>query len=152
MNAEWAEIKARKRDARRALAALPLRVKLQKLDAMRERLDQLRERVIQLDTGAQQGNFELERGEAKAGAQSLKGGGRFQSSLRQHRVHRVVRRDRRYDALAHARDRRHEQTLVLGGPARMRRHHVIATCGASYCPVPDTPSGLSAPSIRRRSR
>ena len=42
MNAEWAEIKARKRDARRALAALPLRVKLQKLDAMRERLDQLR--------------------------------------------------------------------------------------------------------------
>lgn len=42
MNAQWTEIAAKKRAARRVLATLPLRVKLEKLNAMRERLDQLR--------------------------------------------------------------------------------------------------------------
>ena len=42
MTADWTEIKAKKRAARRILAALPLRIKMQKLDAMRERQDQLR--------------------------------------------------------------------------------------------------------------
>lgn len=42
MNAQWIEITEKKRAARRVLAALPLRVKLEKLNAMRERLDQLR--------------------------------------------------------------------------------------------------------------
>jgi hypothetical protein len=42
MNAEWTEIKVKKRAARRVLAALPLRIKLLKLDAMRERQEQLR--------------------------------------------------------------------------------------------------------------
>ncbi|MBX3740230.1 MAG: hypothetical protein KF712_04520 [Akkermansiaceae bacterium] len=42
MNTPWTEIAARKRATRRVLAALPLRVKVERLDAMRERLDQLR--------------------------------------------------------------------------------------------------------------
>lgn len=47
MNANWTEIKAKKRAARRVLAALPLHIKLEKLDAMRERQDQLREFRVQ---------------------------------------------------------------------------------------------------------
>ena len=37
MTAEWTEIKAKKPAACRVLAALPLRVKMQRLDAMRQR-------------------------------------------------------------------------------------------------------------------
>lgn len=42
MTAQWIEIKAKKRAARRILANLPLREKIEKLNAMRERQDQLR--------------------------------------------------------------------------------------------------------------
>lgn len=42
MTAQWMEITAKKRATRRILADLPLRVKIEKLNAMRERLDQLR--------------------------------------------------------------------------------------------------------------
>ena len=42
MNTIWTEIKTKKRDFRRILADLPLRAKLEKLNAMRERQDRLR--------------------------------------------------------------------------------------------------------------